>query len=165
MKSLQESLFDSNLVSKDIGALSVITNAIENYLSKKPSEYGWTRCLLSLVDNIKYNIDNRKRYHLGLDQVLKMKDDELYVYIGINQPFKRIFLIGKGLDDLHPEFPTLAIIGYSNNLKNIYADMYASQTVDYKEKLNNENFQHYKVSKDEIKTFVKEILDNIEQVF
>ena len=165
MKSLQESLFDSDLVSKDIGVLSVITNAIENYLSKKTSEYGWTRCLLGIVDDVKYNIDSRKRHLVGLDRVLKMKDDELYIYIGINQPFKRIFLIGKGLDDLHPEFPTLAIIGYSNNLKNIYADMYSSQTVDYKEKLNNENFQYYKVSKDEIKTFVKEILDNIEQVF
>ena len=165
MKSLQESLFDKDLVKKEVGALSVITNALENYLSKKTSEYGWTRCLLSLADNIKYNIDSRKRYHLGLDRALKMKDDELYVYIGINEPYKKIFLIGKGLDDLHPEFPTLAIIGYSNNLKNIYADMYASQTVDYKEKVNNENFQYYKVSKDEIKTFVKEILDNIEQVF
>lgn len=165
MKSLVESLFDKTLVKKEVSALSVITNALENYLSKKTSESSWIRCLLSLADDIKYNIDSRKRYHLGLDRALKMKDDELYIYIGINEPFKKIFLIGKGLDDLHPEFPTLAIIRYSDNIKNIYADMYSSQTVDYKEKVNNENFQYYKVTKDEIKTFVKEILDNIEQVF
>ena len=165
MKSLQESLFDKDLVEKEVGILSVITNSLENYLSKKTSESGWTRCLLSLVDDIKYNIDSRKRYHLGLDRALKMKDDELYIYIGINEPHKKIFLIGKGLNDLHPNFPTLAIIGYSNYANDIYADMYSSQTVYYKEIVNNENFQYYKVTKDEIKTFIKEILDNIEQVF
>lgn len=163
MKSLQESLFDSDLVSKDTGVLSVITNAIENYLSKKPSEHGWTRCLLSLTDNIKYNIDNRKRYHLGLDGVLKMKDDDLYVYIGINDSQKEIFLLGKGLDDLHPRSPVIIKIGYSRGINSLYAGMFY-MTFSYK-KVYNENFQHYKVSNDEIKIFVKEILDNIEHVF
>jgi len=165
MKSLQESLFDSDLVSKDIGALSVITNALENYLSKKTTGTAWIQCLLGIVNDIKYNIDNGKRYHLGLDRALKMKDDELYVYIEVNDSWKRIFLLGKGLNDLYSKFPTLVMIGYSNGINNIYADIYSSQTLYYKEKVYNEKFQYYKVSKDEIKTFVKEILDNIEQVF
>ena len=164
MKSLQESLFDKNLIKKEVGALSVITNALENYLSKKLSEYGWTRCLLGIVNDIKYNIDSRKRYHLGLDGVLKMKDDDLYVYISINDSQKEIFLLGKGLDDLHPRSPVIIKIEYSQSINTLYADMFY-MTVSYKEKVNNENFQHYKVSKDEIKTFIKEILDNIEQVF
>ena len=50
-------------------------------------------------------------------------------------------------------------------LKNIYADMYASATTDYKAIVNNERFQWYKVSKDELKAFNNKILDNIEQVF
>ena len=165
MKSLQESLFDKDLVEKEVGVLSVITNTLENYLSKKTSESGWTRCLLSLADNIKYNIDSRKRYHLGLDRALKMKDDDLYVYISINDSQKEIFLLGKGLDDLHPRSPVIIKIGYSQSINSLYADMFYMMTVSYEEKVNNENFQHYKVTKGEIKTFVKEILDNIEQVF
>lgn len=164
MKSLRESLFDKDLVKKEVGTLTVITNELAGFIGGKKSGYSWIKLLLGLIKDIKYNISLQKREYLGLDGVLKMKDDDLYVYISINDSQKEIFLLGKGLDDLHPRSPVIIKIGYSQDVNTLYADMFY-MTISYKEKVNNENFQHYKVTKYEIKTFIKEILDNIEQVF
>jgi len=164
MKSLQESLFDSNLIKKDIGILTVITNELAGFISGKKSGYSWIRLLLGIIKDIKYNVSQQKREYLGLEKISRIEEDDLYVYISINDSQKEIFLLGKGLDDLHPRSPVIIKIGYSQSINTLYADMFY-MTVSYKEKVNNENFQHYKVSKDEIKTFIKEILDNIEHVF
>lgn len=161
MKSLKESLFDQELFKKDIGTLTVITNALENFLAGKHTDNNWIKTLNQLIDDIKYNTDFRKRYSMSYDKSLLIKDDELYVYIYD----ERLYLMSKGLYGDRPGFASIIIIGYSNNLRNIYADMYASATTDYKEIVNNERFQWYKVTKDEVKLFNSEILDKIEQVF
>lgn len=163
--SLQESLFDQELAKKDIGTLTVITNALENYLAGNKTEYGWVRTLVALVNDIKYNLDFRKRHPMSYEKAMAMKKDELYVIIDVNGGTKQIILLGKGVLIDRPSFPTACIIRYSSNIKNIYADLYASATTDYKELTNNANFQWYKVSNDELKAFNNEILDNIEQVF
>ena len=159
--SLKESLFDNDLTKKDIGTLTVIVNALENFIVKTHTDNQWIKTLNTLIDNIKYNTDFRKRYPMSYDKTLKVRDDELYVFI----QDEKLYLMSKGLYMDRPGFASIIIIGYTHQLKNIYADMYASATTDYKEMVNNEYFQWYKVTKDEIKLFNSEILDKIEQVF
>ena len=159
--SLQESLFDQELAKKDIGTLTVIVNALENFCAGKHTDNNWIKTLNQLIDDIKYNTDFRKRYPISYDASLHMNVDELYVYIYD----KRLYLMGKSLYEDRPGFASIIIIGYSNHLRNIYADMYAFPTVDYKGIVNNERFQWYKVTKSEVELFNSEILDKIEQVF
>lgn len=159
--SLKESLFDQNLVKKDVGTLTVIVNALENFIAGKRSDNQWVKTLNQLIDDIKYNIDFRKRYPMSYDKALRIKDDELYVFVCD----EKLYLMSKGLYEDRPGFASIIIIGYSHQLNNIYADMYASATTDYKEIVNNEWFHWYKITKDEVKLFNREILDNIEMVF
>ena len=158
MKSLKESLFDQELFKKDIGTLTVITNTLENFLAGKHTDNNWIKTLNQLIDDIKYSTDFKKRYPMSYDKSLRIKDDELYVYIYD----KKLMLMGKGLYENRPGFASVIIIGYANWLRNIYADVYASATTDYKNIVNDEMFQWYKVTKNEVKLFNSEILDKIE---
>lgn len=160
MKSLKESLFDRDLITKDIGVLTVIVNALENFIAGKRTDNQWIKTLNQLIDNVKYNTDFRKRHSMSYDKSLRIKDDELYVYVYD----EKLYLMSKGLYEDRPGFVSIIIIRYSHQLKNIYADMYTSATTDYREIVNNEWFQWYKVTKDEVKLF-NNFLDKIEQVF
>lgn len=164
MKSLKESLFDRDLITKDIGVLTVIVNALENFIAEKRTDNQWIKTLNQLIDDIKYNTDFRKRHSMSYDKALNMKDDELYVVIDHYRATKQIILFGKGLYDLKPRFASAIVIRYSIWSNSIYADMYTSPTTDYKELVNNINFQYYRVYKDEVKLF-NNFLDKIEQVF
>ncbi len=160
MKSLQESLFDNDLVSKDIGVLSIITSYLDNYLDGNTTYSAWNQCLSNIIDNIKFSKDYKKRYYIDLAKSLKIKDDELYVYIGYT--WKKLIILSKGVNNMLPDSPALIIIEYNNRLKNIYANIITTDDATYRKKLENETFYRYKVSKDEIKIFIKEILNNIE---
>ena len=53
MKSLQESLFDKDLVQKNMGTLSVIVAYIENFLTGKTTKIKWIKCLDDISKAIK----------------------------------------------------------------------------------------------------------------
>lgn len=162
MKSLQESLFDKNLVKKDISALSVVVNYLCDYLDGDTGSHRWVSTILKIIDGISYK---RPAMHkISPNKIAEISDDELYINIDPHIQ-KQIVLIGWGLTGKKSSVPDIVILSYSKDLGNICADLYRTKTVDYKNVLNTFYFNLYRVNKDEIKTFVKEILDNIEQVF
>ena len=162
MKSLQESLFDKNLVKKDISALSVVVNYIENYLESTTSRQNWTSTCCKIFHGILYKIP--AIHKISPDKLERISDDELYINIDPNIS-RQIVLIGWGLTGKKSSVPDIVMLSYSDDLGNICADLYRTKTVDYKNVLNTFNFNIYRVNKEDINTFKKEVLDKIEIVF
>ena len=166
MKSLQESLFDKDLVKRDIGILDVITNDLENFIGSKPRDpgYKWLKVLKQIQKDINYSTP--EKWSLKAADVERVEKDELYVYIGN----AKLILIAKGLivDNPigHSTIPDIVIFNFSPNIDNIYADIYRSKTVDYKLLVGNYKYNVYlKMKPEEIKRFRSEVMDNVEQVF
>ena len=161
MKSLQESLFDSDLVSKDISVLSIITNYLSDYLNGNTGSHQWVSTILKIIDGISYK---RPAMHKISPNKIEISDDELYISIDPHI-YKQIVLIGWGLTGKKSSVPDIVILSYSKNLGDICADLYRTKNVDYKNILNTFYFNQYRVNKEDINTFKKEILDNIENAF
>ena len=167
MKSLQESLFDSDLVSKDISILSIITNYLSDYLNGNTGNRGsrhrqWLSTMREIADGISYK--KPATYMISPDEVEKIGKDELYVNID-RYLYNQIVLIGWGLVETNASVPTIVILSYSPGLKNICADLYQTKTVNYKYALSSFKFNRYKVNKEDINLFKKEVLDKIENIF
>ena len=169
MKSLKESLFDNNLIQKDLGTLEVIVAHIENYLSEKETEAAWKKCLNDISKTIKYS-DKGGWNLLGRSIPNNIKNDELYVSIDIDHC--SLLLMARGLigsREFSHEACPLTVIGYSRSGGFIYADVYrtGTGTMDYHYILNRYKgtFQWYKINPKETKSFVDNVFDKIEQVF
>lgn len=162
MRSLKESLFDKDLVKSDIGILDVITNDLANFIASKPGDpgYKWLNVLKQIQKDINYSTP--EKWSLKSAYVEKVKEDELYVYIG----HAKLILIAKGLITDNSTIPDIVAFNFSPNIDNIYADIYRSKTVDYKLLIGNYKYNIYlKMKPKEIKRFRSEVMDNVEQVF
>lgn len=176
MKSLQESLFDHDLIQKKIGTLDAIVVCLDNFIKQKsPSMKDWMDCL----DDIKKAIDY-KRHFSGLsrqtgwdllrhDMPNKIKADELYVSFGITPA---LYLMARNLigdKEYSTEACPLVVIRYSDQLGTIYSDVYRTGTGTYSYKAeinaNKGKFNWYKINPKETKSFVDNIFNQIEQVF
>jgi hypothetical protein len=131
-------------------------------MAGKTTETNWGRCVRKMATDIDIT---QYRSHIGLNTIDKMGDDDIYVCIEANGSDKRFVIVGKDICSDRPNFATIAIIKYNHNIGNIFADLYASRTVDYKIILQNYMFYHIKASKQEIRIFANEVLDKMQQVF
>ena len=166
MKSLQESLFDNDLVTRKIGILDVITNLISDYESGPHTIKGWEKCLLGIVKTIKY--DHKKGWQLTSQKASVIKDDELYVNIDIHpDSSSSITLIGWGLTgtSLYKAYPPIVRVVFSPDEDNIYLDIYQTPTVDYKDILLTYKFNYYKINKNETINFVDNVFNKLESIF
>lgn len=169
MKSLQESLFDHDLIQKEIGTLDAIVARLDNFIKQKsPTMKDWMNCL----DDIKKIIGYKSRSGwnlLGYDIPNKIKADELYVSFGITPT---LYLMARNLigdKEYSTEACPLVVIRYSNDLKTIYSDVYrtGTGTYDYKAEINinKGKFNWHKINPKETKSFVDKVFNQIEQVF
>lgn len=169
MKSLQESLFDSDLIQKKLGTLDTIVACLDNFIKQKsPSMKSWMDCL----DDIKKAIDYKSRSGwnlLGNDIPNNIKPDELYVSFGITPS---LYLMARKLigdKEYSTEACPLVVIRYSDQIKSIYSDVYrtGAGTYDYKAEINANKgkFNWYRINPKETKSFVDNVFNQIEQVF
>ena len=171
-QTAMESLFDKDLVQKNLGTLNVIVVCLTNYIKKgKTQMEDWVKCL----DGIEKAIGYKPRGGWDLlrsDVPNKCKDDELYVSISYKNNIPTLLLMTRGLigdKEYSTEACPLVAIGYSADLKTIYCNVYrtGAGTYDYKYMMNENKgtFQWYKINPNEIKSFVDDIFNQIEQVF
>lgn len=169
MKSLQESLFDSDLIQKKLGTLDTIVACLDNFIKQKsPSMKSWMDCL----DDIKKAISYKRHSGwdlLGHDIPNNIKTDELYISFGITPS---LYLMARNLigsKEYSTEACPLVVIRYSNDLKTIYSDVYRTGwgTYDYKAEINANKgkFNWYRINPKETKSFVDNVFNQIEQVF
>ena len=167
MKTLQESLFDKDLAKKDIGVLGVITNCLENYISEHHTRYyEWVKCLVNIKKSINY--PEPAQWSLEMDGLEKMDTDELYISIFDSSRYgANMILCGYGLTGEYrgSNVPPIITISYSPGINDIYADVYNTKTVDYKDILNDHKFNWYKLNKDDVKSFVNNVFNKLEQVW
>jgi len=171
MKSLQESLFDKDLVQKDIGTLSVIVAYIENFLTGKTTKIKWIKCLDDISKAIKY-VPKDGYDLLGRSIPNKITDGELYVSIDTGTTNPSLLLMARGLigdREFSTEACPLTIIKYDDNINSIYIDVYRTgvDTVDYKRNIHlyKGKFQWYKLSKEDVEIYINNIFTRIDQVF
>ena len=164
MKSLQESLFDKDLVQKNLGTLDVITGYIRSYLDGKHTENRWEECLEKIGGMIDFKLPGQWKLNRN-DNARKIKDDELYVHI--NPERGMLIMVGDGLigewqkdNDSTPAI----IIKYNLRINNIYIDVYRSGML-YRDLLSGYKFNYYKLDKKSVENFVDNVFDKIEQVF
>ena len=169
--SLQESLFDQDLVKKDLGTFNVIVACLTNYIKKgKTPLKDWIKCLDGIEKAIKY--ESRGWDLLKNDIPNNCKDDELYVSVSHKNFIPTLFLMTRGLigdKEFSTEACPLVAIRYSPELETIYVDVYrtGAGTYDYKYQMNNNKgtFNRYKIDPEETKSFFKEVFNQIDQVF
>ena len=171
MKSLQESLFDKDLVQKNLGTLGVIVACIENFLAGKTTKNNWVECLEDISKSLKYTPKGGWDL-LGRSIPNKITGDELYVSIDTDATNPSLLLMARGLigdREFSTEACPLTIIRYSDNINSIYIDVYRTGvgTVDYKHNIHDSKgkFQLYKLSKEDVETYINNIFTRIDQVF
>ena len=171
MKSLVESLFDKDLVQKNLGSLGVIVACIENFLAGKTTKIKWIKCLEDISKALKYTPKGGWDL-LGRSIPNKITDDELYVSIDTDTTNPSLLLMARGLigdREFSTEACPLTIIRYSDNTCSIYIDVYRTgvDTVDYKRNIHEHKgkFQWYKLSKEDVEMYINNVFTRIDQVF
>lgn len=170
MKSLVESLFDKDLVQKNLGALSVIVSCIENFLAGKTTKIKWIKCLDDISKSLKYT--PKGGWDLfGRSIPNKITDSELYVCIDDDTTNPSLLLMARGLigdREFSTEACPLTIIRYSDNTCSIYVDVYRTGvgTVDYKRNIHEYKgkFQWYKLSKEDVEMYINNVFTRIDLV-
>ena len=171
MKSLVESLFDKDLVQKNLGSLGVIVACIENFLAGKRTKSNWVKCLEDMSKALKYT--PKGGWNLLARSIPNtIKKDELYVCIDTDPSHPSLLLMAKGLigdREFGTEACPLTIIRYSDNTCSIYVDIYRTGvgTVDYQRRMQEYKgqFQLYKLTKEDVEMYINNVFTQIDQVF
>ena len=167
MRSLKESLFDKDIIkSNEPGALSIINSIIDKIGKNKISFEEWTNVLDDLMKSISYEHTSFARVPLSYEKAKRIKPGKLYIYI---DEFKyRIYLVGVGLSDINPDFPSLIEIAYDSypGHSHIFVEVKYQDTGDYAFTFgNSKRFQIFKMTNKEIDEFNKLIrIDKIDIV-
>lgn len=161
---LKESLFDKDLVTRDVGVLDVIVSNINEYERGTHSLRDWEKCLKNIKKCISW--DGEKGWSLTIRSAKIMEDDELYVNINI-QSFSSssLTLIGHNLTGMHQSTPFIIRIAFSPQIENIYLDIYSAINPDYKDILSAYKFNYYNINKNEVNNFIDNVYNKLESVF
>ena len=80
MKSLQESLFDSDLVEKNVGPLGLITSKISNYIDSKTKDRGeWEILISDIFESLTKDYWFKPEFYGDKKHLSKLKDDEVLI--------------------------------------------------------------------------------------
>ena len=171
IQTAMESLFDKDLVQKNLGTLGVIVACIENFLAGKTTKNNWVKCLEDMSKSLKYS--PKGGWNLLARSISNtIKKDELYVCIDTNPSHPSLLLMARGLigdREFGTEACPLTVIRYSDNTGSIYVDIYRTGvgTADYQHRMQEYKgqFQWYKLSKEDVNMYIDNVFTQIDQVF